>query len=83
MTDPTEPIRRAQLAEINAAPGSREVLEAKYGQVWNTEELARDFEVLGFLAPYVVVRRKADGQLGSLAFQHVPRAYFDFRPGER
>lgn len=83
MTDPTEPIRRVQRAEINAAPRSREALEAKHGQVWNTEELARDFEILGFLAPYVVVRRKADGQLGSLAFQHEPRAYFDFRPDDR
>jgi hypothetical protein len=83
MTDPTEPIRRTQLAEINTAPGSRETLEAKYGQVWNTEELARDFEVLGFLAPYVVVRRKADGQLGSLAFQHDPRFYFAFQADQR
>jgi hypothetical protein len=83
MTDPTEPIRRAQLVEINAAPGSRETLEAKHGQVWNTEELARDFEVVGFLAPYVVVRRKADGQLGSLAFQHNPRCYFSFQADQR
>lgn len=78
MTDPTEPLRRSQLAEINATPGSREALEAKYGQVWNTEELARDFEVTGFLAPYVVVRRKADSQVGSLAFQHHPRFSFGF-----
>jgi hypothetical protein len=83
MTDPTEPIRRAQLMEINTTPGSREALQAKYGRVWNTEELARDFEVLGFLAPYVVVRRKADGQLGSLAFQHDPRQYFAFAPDQR
>ncbi|MBL8794109.1 MAG: hypothetical protein JNM56_09395 [Planctomycetia bacterium] len=83
MTDPTEPIRRAQLAEINATPGSREALEANYGQVWNTEELARDFEVLGFMAPYVVVRRKADDQLGSLAFQHDPRLYFGWASDPR
>lgn len=83
MTDPTESICLAQLAEINAAPRSREALETKYGQVWNTEELARDFEVLGFLAPYVVVRRKADGQVGSLAFQHDPRLYFTFAPDQR
>ena len=83
MTDPTEPIRRAQLMEINTTPGSREALEAKLGQVWNTEELARDFEVLGFLAPYVVVRRKADAQLGSLAFQHNPRLYFSFQADQR
>jgi len=83
MTDSTEALRRAQWAEINAAPRAQEVLETEYGQVWNTEELARDFEILGFLAPYVVVRRKADGQLGSLAFQHDPRLYFAFAADQR
>lgn len=82
MTDSTEALRRTQWAEINAAPRAREVLEPEYGQVWNTEELARDFEVLGFLAPYVVVRRKADGQVGSLAFQHDPRLYFGWAPDQ-
>jgi hypothetical protein len=80
MSDETEAIRRQQLAEINAHPGSREALEAEHGQVWNTQELGRDFTVEGFLAPYVVVRRKADGQRGSLLFQHSPRFYFSFDP---
>jgi len=80
MSDPTEAIRRQQLAEINAEPSSREALEAKHGQVWNTQELARDFHVEGFLASYVVVRRKSDGQRGSLLFQHQPRLYFGFEP---
>lgn len=79
MPDPTETIRRQQLAEINADPGSREALEAKHGQVWNTEELRRDFEVLGFAAPLIVVRRRSDGVKGSLYFQHDPRFYFDFQ----
>ena len=51
-------IRRQQVAEINADPGSREALEAKHGQVWDTKELGVDFDVLGFMAPYVVVRRR-------------------------
>jgi hypothetical protein len=80
MTDPTETIRRRQLAEINTQPGSREALEARHGKVWDTQELARDFQVEGFLAPYVVVRRKSDGQRGSLMFQHNPRLYFGFEP---
>jgi len=80
VTDPTETIRRRQLAEINTQPGSREALEAEHGQVWDTQELARDFQVEGFLAPYVVVRRKSDGQRGSLMFQHNPRFYFGFEP---
>jgi len=80
MSDSTEPIRRQRLAEINAELGSREALQAQHGQVWNTEELRRDFEVLGFMAPYVVVRRKVDGLRGSLEFQHTPRFYFNFQP---
>jgi hypothetical protein len=81
--DDTEAIRRQKLAEINAHPGNREALEAAHGKVWDTNQLAEDFEVIGFLAPYVVVRRKADGVKGSLAFQHSPRFYFDFQPDSR
>jgi hypothetical protein len=78
--DVTEAARRERLAEINAEPGSREALEAQYGQVWDTQQLALDFEVIGFMAPLVVVRRKADGMKGSLEFQHRPRLYFNFEP---
>ena len=80
MIDPTEAIRRERLAEINAQPNSREALEAEHGQVWDTDQLRQDFEVIGFLAPLVVVRRKADGVKGSLEFQHSPRFYFRFEP---
>ena len=80
MSDAAEAIRRQQLAEINAAAGSRESLEAKHGQVWDTTELQEDFTVLGFLAPYVVVQRKSDGVKGSLMFQNSPRLYFGFSP---
>lgn len=73
MNDPTETIRRERVAEINLQPGSREALEAQYGQVWNTDQLSEDFEVLGFMTPLVVVRRKSDGRKGSLEFQHSPR----------
>ena len=79
MHDQTETIRRQQLAEINADPNGREALEAKHGQVWDTSELQQDFDVLGFLAPYVVVARKDSGQKGSLMFQGSPRFYFSFQ----
>ena len=78
MSDPTEEPRRLRLAEINAEPGSRAALEAAHGQVWDTDELRTDFEVVGFLAPLVVVRRRADGVKGSLEFQARPRFYFNF-----
>lgn len=57
---------------------SKETLEAKYGKVWTTEDLTRDFSVKGFMAPYVVVSRKSDGVVGSLEFIHKPRFYFNF-----
>jgi hypothetical protein len=80
MSDPTEAIRKELVVQINAEPGSREALEAEHGEVWDTNQLREDFEVLGFGAPLVVVRRKSDGKRGSLFFQHNPRFYFGFQP---
>jgi len=45
---------------------------------WTTEELRTNFEVLSFLAPFVVVKRKVDGVKGTMQFNHSPRVYFDF-----
>jgi hypothetical protein len=78
--DPTENARRQMLSEINAEPGSREYLTAKHGQVWDTSELSEDFEVIGFMAPLIVVVRKSDRQKGSMMFQANPRFYFGFEP---
>lgn len=78
MKDDTKDIRHKMSQEINSNPDIRKDLEKRYGPVWNTEELSRDFEVLGFMAPFVVVRRKSDGIKGSLQFQHSPRFYFSF-----
>ncbi len=48
------------------------------GQTWTTEEMRRDFEVLGFAYGVCVVRRRSDGQLGTLDFVHAPRVYHSF-----
>jgi hypothetical protein len=79
-SDTTENARRELVTELNAEPKGRAELELKHGQVWDTDELQRAFEVKGFLAPLVVVRRRSDGVLGSLFFQHAPRFYFGFSP---
>jgi hypothetical protein len=79
MSDSTEAVRKELLATINAEPGSREALEAEHGKIWSTAELSEDFEVLGFAAPLVVVKRRSDGQKGSLYFQARPRYYFGFQ----
>lgn len=73
-----EMARRQRAIELNRNPGSGSQLNARYGRVWSPDDLARDFEVIGFAAPYVVVRRRSDRSLGSLEFQHHPRFYFNF-----
>ena len=80
MIDETEGIRRQMVAEINTNAGPRAELEAQHGQVWDTSQLQEDFQVVGFLAPVVVVRRRSDGVRGSLMFQHSPRLYHSFKP---
>lgn len=80
MAEETESIRREMVAAINAEPGSRQYLEEKHGHVWDTGELQKDFEVLGFMAPLVVARRRSDGTMGSLMFQASPRFYFGWSP---
>ena len=77
--DATENYRRARVNELNSNAGEREILEEKYGQVWDTDQLTDDFDVQGFMAPFIVVTRKSDRQKGSLEFQHNPRFYFNFQ----
>lgn len=81
-SDLSEGVRRAMARELNVAAAERDVLEKEYGQVWDTAQLATDFDVLGFAAPLVVVRRKSDGAQGSLLFQHMPRYYFGWSSAE-
>lgn len=80
MTDETESFRRARVSELAAQQtDNRAELEARYGRVWNTEELRQEWEVQGFMAPYVIVKSKASGAIGSLEFQHSPRYYFNWQ----
>jgi hypothetical protein len=78
MSNP-ETIRQEHLVKINNESGERETLQARHGDVWDTAELGQAFEVQGFMAPYVVVKRRSDGVVGSLQFQHSPRFYFNFQ----
>jgi hypothetical protein len=67
-------LRAEEAARLNAAG-----IPADYsGDVWTTEEMQAAFDVEGFAAPYVVVRRKSDNARGTLTFTHSPRLYFDF-----
>ena len=75
MSDPTESIRRSM---IETGQPAADLIAAD--QTWDTAELGRDFNVIGFMAPFVVVVRKADGVKGSMEFTHSPRFYFNFQP---
>lgn len=74
MSDDTAQVRR-ELVEMGEP--QRQLSEER-GQTWDTAQLQDDFEVEGFQAPYVVVRRRSDGVRGSLMFTHRPRVYFGF-----
>ncbi len=75
-------VRQAAQAAHNAtADSDREVMEKRWGKVWDTKELQLDFKVEGFLAPYIVVERIHDGVRGTLTFSHYPRWYYNFQEG--
>jgi len=82
MSDPTEGVRRMMVNEINSNPGEREALEKVQGQVWDTQQLGQDFDVMGFMAPFIIVRQKSTGKKGTLFFQHSPRFYFGWSPDD-
>lgn len=75
MADNTAAIRK----EMVESGQPQADLAANTEQTWTTAELTRDFEVIGFAAPFVVVRRKSDGKKGSLEFTHSPRSYFGWK----
>lgn len=90
MIDETEQARRIRMGELHALTTEQEnelnlvrELESRYGKVWDSQGLRNDYEVLGFMAPLVVVRRRSDGQKGSLEFTHIPRAYFNWMPDSK
>lgn len=74
MSDPTEGIRRAMVKAINSEEMDYE------GQTWTTDQLTQEFEVVGFLAPFVMVKHKTTGEKGTLMFKHSPRVYFEWSP---
>lgn len=84
--DETEGVRRFLVGVINSTLDTDEQarldqLVVEYGadNVWDTQGVQRDFEIEGFMAPFVVARRRTDNVKGTLMFCHSPRFYFDFR----
>ena len=73
--DPTALLRRAMLDNDE----DRKAWRYWDGEHWNNEALREDFEVIKFASPFVVVRRRRDGVIGTMKFINYQRTYFDFR----
>ena len=58
----------------------RAELDGQYGadNVYDREQMLALFDVEGFIAPLVVVRRKSDDARGTLFFTASPRFYYLF-----
>jgi len=76
--DNTEQARRELVQEVNQ-DAERAKLVEKYGDVMTTSEMQSLYNVEGFLSPFIVCRRKADGKRGTLMFSHAPRYYFSWQ----
>lgn len=82
----SDDVRMVMTALINADAAAtpeqelKQRLEANYpGDVYDRDSLMEKFEVLGFAAPFVAVKRLSDGKKGSLEFIHSPRFYYNFQ----
>ena len=75
--DEIEAVRREMVPE---KPDHLVPAVARGEQVWDTDAFTKDFEMLGFMAPFVVVRRRSDGIRGTMKFTHDPRWYFGWQP---
>lgn len=73
--DDTEDARRALIGVLADTPHD----ELAGEQTWDTDALQQEFEVLSFLAPFVLVRRRSDGVRGTVMFKSNPRVYFGFQ----
>ena len=56
-----------------------EEVQATEGEKMSTSDMQEKYEVIGFAAPFVVVKRKSDSANGSLEFGHSPRVYFNWK----
>lgn len=73
-------MRRKKKVVRAEPPKSREQLEAEFGEVWDTRELANVFVLTGIVGDVVVVRRKSDQRVGTLRYQNRPRYFYQFVP---
>lgn len=73
-------MRRKKKGDKTETPKPREQLEAEFGRVLDTRELAQEFVLTGIVGDVVIVRRKADSVVGTMRYQNRPRFFFGFTP---
>lgn len=57
-------------------------LEAEHGKVWDNGQAHLEFEVIGYMLPLTIVRRRSDGVIGTLNSTMGCGFYFDWQPRE-
>ena len=55
-------------------------LEKQFGKVRTRSEVEEAFEILDTRPPFIKVKRKEDGEVGSMLFMHNPPYFFEFVP---
>ncbi len=60
-------------------PEIHQAIQDDGGECWTTDELQEDFEVLGFMAPACIVRKRETKEKGTVLFVHAPRVYFRWK----
>ena len=75
--------RRMLVSRINRYVNDKEELLEQYNSVWSTDDLRKEFDVYNFQAPFVIARRIATDEIGTLLFQDNPRYYFGWVPDDR
>jgi len=73
--------KEVALEELKEAyPDVFQAIQDEGGECWTTDEVTAEFEILGFMAPFVTAVRRATKEKGTLAFIHRPRIYYGWHP---
>ena len=67
--------KQEMLDEIEATHG----MKLSLTNSWTTEEVTRDFEITGFLAPFCTAVDRETETKGTLMFIHRPRIYYSWQ----
>jgi len=60
----------------------RAALEAEHGKVWDNGQAYLEFEVIGYMLPLTIVRRRSDGVIGTLNSTMGCGFFFNWQPRE-